>query len=220
MPESQTTEEQKPPQLDAMVAISSAAAMVNPITVTSSAPTHLAFGLPVQAVQPPPPPPFAFNPALLPQGPPQMQLPAFFHGHLPMQLHPATVAPPPPPPPPQLPLALANMGPIYMQLAPTPVEALQLNAIPAPKEFDLNAIPKPQINLEAIQMPTIAGHPGEQLSMLTEHVNHHPPPPPPPMLEEVEVPQQQPQTVVTQHPPQAQNQLPPAAAPPQGVCHF
>ncbi|KAH8318818.1 hypothetical protein KR074_006897 [Drosophila pseudoananassae] len=212
MPETQTTEEQPPPQLEAMVAISSAAAMVTPITVTSSAPTHLTFGLPVQTVQPPPPPPFAFNPALLSQGPPQMQLPTFFHGHLPMQLHPA---PPPPPPPPQLPLALANMGPIYMQLATTPVEALQLNAIPAPKEFDLNAIPKPQINLEAIQMPTLTGHSAEQLGLLTDHVNSHPPPPPPPMQEEVDVAQQQPQPGMSQQPPQPQNQLASAAAPPQ-----
>ncbi|KAI8045522.1 hypothetical protein M5D96_001704 [Drosophila gunungcola] len=194
-------------QLETAIAISSAAAMATSITVTSSAPTHLAFGLPVQAVQPPPPPPFAFNPTLLQQGPPQMQLPAaFFHGHLPLHLHPAAVAPPPPPPPPQLPIALANMGQIYMQLGPTPVEAMQLNAIPAPKEFDLNAIPKPQINLEAIQMPTIGGHSTEQLGLLSEHmamsVNPHPPPPPPPVLEELE--QQQPHSQ-------------PAVAPPQGV---
>ncbi|XP_052858771.1 uncharacterized protein LOC128266346 isoform X2 [Drosophila gunungcola] len=193
-------------QLETAIAISSAAAMATSITVTSSAPTHLAFGLPVQAVQPPPPPPFAFNPTLLQQGPPQMQLPAaFFHGHLPLHLHPAAVAPPPPPPPPQLPIALANMGQIYMQLGPTPVEAMQLNAIPAPKEFDLNAIPKPQINLEAIQMPTIGGHSTEQLGLLSEHmamsVNPHPPPPPPPVLEELE--QQQPHSQ-------------PAVAPPQG----
>ncbi|XP_017114641.1 SR-related and CTD-associated factor 4 isoform X3 [Drosophila elegans] len=191
-------------QMETAIAISSAAAMATSITVTSSAPTHLAFGLPVQAVQPPPPPPFAFNPTLLQQGPPQMQLPAaFFHGHLPLHLHPAAVAPPPPPPPPQLPIALANMGQIYMQLGPTPVEAMQLNAIPAPKEFDLNAIPKPQINLEAIQMPTIGGHSAEQLGLLSEHmamsVNPHPPPPPPPVLEELE----------QQQPPQ------PAVAPPQ-----
>ncbi|XP_017114640.1 SURP and G-patch domain-containing protein 1 isoform X2 [Drosophila elegans] len=194
-------------QMETAIAISSAAAMATSITVTSSAPTHLAFGLPVQAVQPPPPPPFAFNPTLLQQGPPQMQLPAaFFHGHLPLHLHPAAVAPPPPPPPPQLPIALANMGQIYMQLGPTPVEAMQLNAIPAPKEFDLNAIPKPQINLEAIQMPTIGGHSAEQLGLLSEHmamsVNPHPPPPPPPVLEELE----------QQQPPQ------PAVAPPQETC--
>ncbi|XP_016938389.2 ras-associated and pleckstrin homology domains-containing protein 1 isoform X2 [Drosophila suzukii] len=208
------TAENSSSQLEAAIAISSAAAMATSITVTSSAPTHLTFGLPVQAVQPPPPPPFSFNPALLQQGPPQMQLPAaFFHGHLPLHLHPAAVAPPPPPPPPQLPIALANMGQIYMQLGPTPVEAMQLNAIPAPKEFDLNAIPKPQINLEAIQMPTIGGHSAEQLGLLPEHmamqVNPHPPPPPPPVLEEME--QQQPQPhlpqVVPPQPPQ------PAAAP-------
>ncbi|XP_052858769.1 SURP and G-patch domain-containing protein 1 isoform X1 [Drosophila gunungcola] len=192
-------------QLETAIAISSAAAMATSITVTSSAPTHLAFGLPVQAVQPPPPPPFAFNPTLLQQGPPQMQLPAaFFHGHLPLHLHPAAVAPPPPPPPPQLPIALANMGQIYMQLGPTPVEAMQLNAIPAPKEFDLNAIPKPQINLEAIQMPTIGGHSTEQLGLLSEHmamsVNPHPPPPPPPVLEELE--QQQPHSQPAVAPPQ------------------
>ncbi|XP_016982095.1 formin-like protein 5 isoform X4 [Drosophila rhopaloa] len=209
------TAENGSPQLEAAIAISSAAAMATSITVTSSAPTHLAFGLPVQAVQPPPPPPFAFNPTLLQQGPPQMQLPAaFFHGHLPLHLHPAAVAPPPPPPPPQLPIALANMGQIYMQLGPSPVEAMQLNAIPAPKEFDLNAIPKPQINLEAIQMPTIGGHSAEQLGLLPEHmamsVNPHPPPPPPPVLEDLE--QQQPHLpqVVPPQPPQ------PTVAPPQG----
>ncbi|XP_017044242.1 formin-like protein 7 isoform X3 [Drosophila ficusphila] len=213
--------ENSSPQLEAAIAISSAAAMATSITVTSSAPTHLAFGLPVQAVQPPPPPPFAFNATLLQQGPPQMQLPAaFFHGHLPLHLHPAAVAPPPPPPPPQLPIALANMGQIYMQIGPTPVEAMQLNAIPAPKEFDLNAIPKPQINLEAIQMPNIGGHSGDQLGLLPEHmamsVNPHPPPPPPPALEEMEQKQQQPQPqphlsqAVPPQPPQ------PAVAPPQG----
>ncbi|KAH8278960.1 hypothetical protein KR018_011779 [Drosophila ironensis] len=196
--------EENHPQMETMAAISSAAAMVNSITVTSSAPTHLTFGLPVPTVQPPPPPPFAFNPALLPQGPPPMQLPAaFFHGHLPMQLHPAAVAPPPPPPPPQLPLALANMGPIYMQLGPSPVEALQLNAIPAPKEFDLSAIPKPQINLEAIQMPSLGGHTAEQLNLLSEHVSAHPPPPPPPLQEEVQPPQM------------PQNPQAPSAVPPQ-----
>ncbi|KAH8386195.1 hypothetical protein KR200_000124 [Drosophila serrata] len=206
--------ENSSPQLEAAIAISSAAAMASSITVTSSAPTHLAFSLPVQAVQPPPPPPFAFNPALLTQGPPQMQLPAaFFHGHLPLQLHPAAVAPPPPPPPPQLPIALANMGQIYMQLGPSPVEALQqLNAIPAPKEFDLNAIPKPQINLEAIQMPTIGGHTAEQIGLLPEHmaaaVNAHPPPPPPPVQEE----QQQMQQVM---PPQPPEPAQPASIPPQ-----
>ncbi|XP_016948946.1 SR-related and CTD-associated factor 4 isoform X1 [Drosophila biarmipes] len=208
------TAENSSPQLEAAIAISSAAAMATSITVTSTAPTHLNFGLPVQAVQPPPPPPFAFNPTLLQQGPPQMQLPAaFFHGHLPLHLHPAAVAPPPPPPPPQLPIALANMGQIYMQLGPSPVEAMQLNAIPAPKEFDLNAIPKPQINLEAIQMPTIGGHSAEQLGLLPEHmtmsVNPHPPPPPPPVMEEME--QQQPPPhlpqVVPPQPPQ------PAATP-------
>ncbi|XP_032578389.1 SURP and G-patch domain-containing protein 1 isoform X1 [Drosophila sechellia] len=209
--ETETAEQNNSPQLEAAIAISSAAAMATSITVTSSAPTHLAFGLPVQAVQPPPPPPFAFNPTLLQQGPPQMQLPAaFFHGHLPLHLHPAAVAPPPPPPPPQLPIALTNMGQIYMQLGPSTVEAMQLNAIPAPKEFDLNAIPKPQINLEAIQMPTIGGHSAEQLGLLPDRmsmpVNTHPPPPPPPVVEEME---QQHQQVATPHPPQ------PTAAPPQ-----
>ncbi|KAM7362984.1 uncharacterized protein ACRADG_000061 isoform 2-T2 [Cochliomyia hominivorax] len=67
---------------------------------------------------------------------------------MPMQT--VTVAPPPPPPPPQIPLALANLTPLYMIPAPEP---MQLNAIPQPKEFDLNAIPKPQLNLEAIQIP-------------------------------------------------------------------
>lgn len=194
--------------------------MATSITVTSSAPTHLAFGLPVQAVQPPPPPPFTFNPALLTQGPPQMQLPAaFFHGHLPLQLHPAAVAPPPPPPPPQLPMALANMGQIYMQLGPSPVEALQqLNAIPAPKEFDLNAIPKPQINLEAIQMPTISGHTAEQLGLLPEHMAHaHPPPPPPPVQEELELQQQQQQQMQQVMPPQPPEPPQPTVVPPQGV---
>uniref|UniRef100_B3P2E3 GG12860 n=1 Tax=Drosophila erecta TaxID=7220 RepID=B3P2E3_DROER len=211
--EKETSEQNNSPQLEAAIAISSAASMANSITVTSSAPTHLAFGLPVQAVQPPPPPPF-FNPTLLQQGPPQMQLPAaFFHGHLPLHLHPAAVAPPPPPPPPQLPIALANMGPIYMQLGPSPVEAMQLNAIPAPKEFDLNAIPKPQINLEAIQMPTIGGHSAEQLGLLTDRmsmpVNPHPPPPPPPVVEDMELQHQQ---VASPHPPQ------PTAVPPQETC--
>jgi len=211
--DTETAEQNNSPQLEAAIAISSAAAMATSITVTSSAPTHLAFGLPVQAVQPPPPPPFAFNPTLLQQGPPQMQLPAaFFHGHLPLHLHPAAVAPPPPPPPPQLPIALTNMGQIYMQLGPSPVEAMQLNAIPAPKEFDLNAIPKPQINLEAIQMPSIGGHSTEQLGLLPDRmsmpVNPHPPPPPPPVVEEME---QQRQQVAPPHPPQ------PTAAPPQGV---
>nr|NP_001262285.1 uncharacterized protein Dmel_CG31550, isoform D [Drosophila melanogaster]AGB95668.1 uncharacterized protein Dmel_CG31550, isoform D [Drosophila melanogaster] len=209
--DTETAEQNNSPQLEAAIAISSAAAMATSITVTSSAPTHLAFGLPVQAVQPPPPPPFAFNPTLLQQGPPQMQLPAaFFHGHLPLHLHPAAVAPPPPPPPPQLPIALTNMGQIYMQLGPSPVEAMQLNAIPAPKEFDLNAIPKPQINLEAIQMPSIGGHSTEQLGLLPDRmsmpVNPHPPPPPPPVVEEME---QQRQQVAPPHPPQ------PTAAPPQ-----
>ncbi|KAH8381901.1 hypothetical protein KR009_000836 [Drosophila setifemur] len=203
-------------QMEAAIAISSAGIMPTSITVTSSAPTHLTFGLPVQAVQPPPPPPFAFNPALLTQPSPQMQLSAaYFHGHLPMQLHPAGVAPPPPPPPPQLPLALANMGPIYMQLHAPSVE-LQLNAIPAPKEFDLSAIPKPQINLEAIQMPSLGGHTAEQLAMLTEHVNHHPPPPPPPVQEDAN-PQLAPQQVMPpQQPhPQTQNNPVPVAVPPQ-----
>nr|NP_730937.1 uncharacterized protein Dmel_CG31550, isoform B [Drosophila melanogaster]AAF52020.2 uncharacterized protein Dmel_CG31550, isoform B [Drosophila melanogaster] len=212
--DTETAEQNNSPQLEAAIAISSAAAMATSITVTSSAPTHLAFGLPVQAVQPPPPPPFAFNPTLLQQGPPQMQLPAaFFHGHLPLHLHPAAVAPPPPPPPPQLPIALTNMGQIYMQLGPSPVEAMQLNAIPAPKEFDLNAIPKPQINLEAIQMPSIGGHSTEQLGLLPDRmsmpVNPHPPPPPPPVVEEME---QQRQQVAPPHPPQ------PTAAPPQETC--
>ncbi|XP_023297545.2 putative uncharacterized protein DDB_G0271606 isoform X2 [Lucilia cuprina] len=67
---------------------------------------------------------------------------------MPMQA--VQVAPPPPPPPPQLPIALANLTPLYMIPAPEP---MQLNAIPQPKEFDLNAIPKPQLNLEAIQIP-------------------------------------------------------------------
>lgn len=102
------------------------------------------------------------------------------------------------------------MGQIYMQLGPSPVEAMQLNAIPAPKEFDLNAIPKPQINLEAIQMPSIGGHSTEQLGLLPDRmsmpVNPHPPPPPPPVVEEME---QQRQQVAPPHPPQ------PTAAPPQ-----
>ncbi|XP_039490752.1 uncharacterized protein LOC120451275 isoform X1 [Drosophila santomea] len=206
--ETEISEQNNSSHLEAAIAISSASSMANSITVTSSAPTHLAFGLPVQAVQPPPPPPFAFNTTLLQQGPPQMQLPAaFFHGHLPLHLHPA-VAPPPPPPPPQLPIALANMGPIYMQLGPSPVEAMQLNAIPAPKEFDLNAIPKPQINLEAIQMPTIGGHSAEQLGLLPDRmsVNPHPPPPPPPVVEEME---QQHQQVASPNPTQS------TAVPPQ-----
>ncbi|KAH8407266.1 hypothetical protein KR222_011793 [Zaprionus bogoriensis] len=169
-----------------------ATSMAGSMTVSSAGPNPLPYSMPgavtslAQTVQPPPPPPFAFNPTLLAQGPPQMSLPAFFHGHhhLPMQLHPAAVAPPPPPPPPQLPLALANLTPIYMQLGPTqlPSEAAmhQLNAIPPPKEFDLNAIPKPQINLEAIQMPSVTQ--GEQLGLLPEHVTVNPPPPPPPPM--------------------------------------
>ncbi|XP_023176997.2 SURP and G-patch domain-containing protein 1 isoform X1 [Drosophila hydei] len=180
-----------------------ATSMANSMTVAGTGHNHLAFSMPgtattmPQAVQPPPPPPFAFNPTILAQGPPQMTMPAFFHGHhhLPMQLHPATVAPPPPPPPPQLPLALANLTPIYMQLGPTqmPSEAAmhQLNAIPAPKDFDLNAIPKPQINLEAIQMPNVTQV--DQLGLLPEHVTVNPPPPPPPPMQPKEQALQQPQ---------------------------
>ncbi|XP_030375781.1 SURP and G-patch domain-containing protein 1 isoform X1 [Scaptodrosophila lebanonensis] len=167
--------------------------------VTTSAPNHLAFSMPATAMPPsvqppPPPPPFAFNPALLPQGPPQLQLPAFFHGHLPMQLHPAAVAPPPPPPPPQLPLALASLTPIYMQLGPPPPEPIQMNAIPAPKDFDLASIPKPQMNLEAIQMPTVGQ--SDQLN-----VTATPPPPPPPLQQEQHPHQQQ-----LQHQQQQQHQ--------------
>ncbi|XP_034489001.1 formin-like protein 20 isoform X5 [Drosophila innubila] len=182
-----------------------ATSMAGSMTVANAGPNHLAFSMAgpgatmPQAVQPPPPPPFAFNPTLLAQGPPQMQLPAFFHGHHHL-LHPAAVAPPPPPPPPQLPIALANLTPIYMQLGPTqmPSEAAmhQLNAIPAPKEFDLNAIPKPQINLEAIQMPNVTQ--SEQLGLLPEHVTVNPPPPPPPPM--------QPEEQVTQLPPQQPQQ--------------
>ncbi|XP_003736738.2 bromodomain-containing protein 4 isoform X1 [Drosophila pseudoobscura] len=192
------------PQMDSMpIAISSSAggiatSMPCSITVTSSASSHLAFSMAVTA---PPPPPFnPFNQTLMPQGPPQMQtmqMPAFFHSHLPMQLHPAAVAPPPPPPPPQMPIALTNMGQIYMQLGPGPVEGMQLNAIPPPKDFDLNAIPKPQMNLEAIQIPTVGGQPPEQLGLLPEHlvaaaaVNSHPPPPPPPLELDLELEQHQ-----------------------------
>ncbi|TDG47569.1 hypothetical protein AWZ03_006008 [Drosophila navojoa] len=169
-----------------------ATSMANSMTMAGSGHNHLAFSMPgtattmPQSVQPPPPPPFAFNPTMLAQGPPQMTMPAFFHGHhLPMQLHPAAVAPPPPPPPPQLPIALANLTPIYMQLGPTqmPSDAAmhQLNAIPAPKDFDLNAIPKPQINLEAIQMPNVTQM--DQIGLLPEHVTVNPPPPPPPPMQ-------------------------------------
>ncbi|XP_064549706.1 E3 ubiquitin-protein ligase Hakai isoform X2 [Drosophila montana] len=208
-----TTENNSPQQsLDLAVSTigTSAAAviatsMAGSITVSSAGHNHLTFTMPVtatsmpQAVQPPPPPPFAFNPTLLAQGPPQMTMPAFFHGHhhLPMQLHPAAVAPPPPPPPPpQLPMSLANLTPIYMQLGPTqlpPESAMhQLNAIPAPKDFDLNAIPKPQINLEAIQMPNVGQ--AEQLGLLPEHVTINPPPPPPPPMQSEEQASQPPQS--------------------------
>ncbi|XP_034662891.1 formin-like protein 20 isoform X4 [Drosophila subobscura] len=196
--------EDNTPQMDSMpIAISSSAgsiatSMPCSITVTSSASSHLAFSMAVSA---PPPPPFnPFNQPLMQQGPPQMQtmqMPTFFHGHLPMQLHPAAVAPPPPPPPPQMPMALANMGQIFMQLGPGPVESMQLNAIPPPKDFDLNAIPKPQVNLEAIQIPTVGGQPPEQLGLLPEHmvaaaaVNSHPPPPPPPLELDLELEQHQ-----------------------------
>ncbi|SPP84372.1 SURP and G-patch domain-containing protein 1 isoform X1 [Drosophila guanche] len=196
--------EDNTPQMDSMpIAISSSAgsiatSMPCSITVTSSASSHLAFSMAVSA---PPPPPFnPFNQPLMQQGPPQMQtmqMPTFFHGHLPMQLHPSAVAPPPPPPPPQMPIALANMGQIYMQLGPGPVESMQLNAIPPPKDFDLNAIPKPQVNLEAIQIPTIGGQAPEQLGLLPEHivaaaaVNSHPPPPPPPLELDLELEQHQ-----------------------------
>ncbi|XP_068157775.1 SURP and G-patch domain-containing protein 1 isoform X1 [Drosophila tropicalis] len=181
-------------QVELTIATSTSAAPVMPplpnISVTSAAPNPLAFSIPVQAA-PPPPPPFAFNPTLLPQGPPQMSLPAaFFHaGHLPMQLHPVTAAtaPPPPPPPPQLPLALANMAPIYM-LGPSAVEGLQLNAIPPPKEFDLNAIPKP-INLEPMQMPQTQAE--SSLRLIPDHlvaavVNPQQPPPPPPPIQDTQ----------------------------------
>ncbi|XP_032593167.1 formin-like protein 7 isoform X4 [Drosophila grimshawi] len=197
-----------------------ATSMAGSITVSSAGHNHLAFSMPgtgpgmPQVVQPPPPPPFAFNPTLLAQGPPQMSQMAFFHGHhhhhphhLPMQLHPAAVAPPPPPPPPQMPITLANLTPIYMQLGPTqlPSEAAmhQLNAIPAPKDFDLNAIPKPQINLEAIQMPTVSQV--EQLALLPEHVTVNPPPPPPPPMQPEEQSTQQQQQ---QPPPSEQLQQP------------
>lgn len=209
-----------------------ATSMANSMTVAGTGHNHLAFSMPgtattmPQAVQPPPPPPFAFNPTILAQGPPQMTMPAFFHGHhhLPMQLHPATVAPPPPPPPPQLPLALANLTPIYMQLGPTqmPSEAAmhQLNAIPAPKDFDLNAIPKPQINLEAIQMPNVTQV--DQLGLLPEHVTVNPPPPPPPPMQPKEQALQQPQPEqqeqhVHQQQLQQQQMQQPLSPPSQGV---
>ncbi|KRF83704.1 SURP and G-patch domain-containing protein 1 isoform X1 [Drosophila virilis] len=213
-----TTENNSPQQtvdLAASTIATSAAAviatsMAGSITVSSAGHNHLTFTMPVtatampQAVQPPPPPPFAFNPTLLAQGPPQMTMPAFFHGHhhLPMQLHPAAVAPPPPPPPPpQLPMSLANLTPIYMQLGPAqmpPETAMhQLNAIPAPKDFDLNAIPKPQINLEAIQMPNVTQ--AEQLGLLPEHVTINPPPPPPPPMQSEEQASHQPQSQPQHH---------------------
>ncbi|XP_023176998.2 SURP and G-patch domain-containing protein 1 isoform X2 [Drosophila hydei] len=210
-----------------------ATSMANSMTVAGTGHNHLAFSMPgtattmPQAVQPPPPPPFAFNPTILAQGPPQMTMPAFFHGHhhLPMQLHPATVAPPPPPPPPQLPLALANLTPIYMQLGPTqmPSEAAmhQLNAIPAPKDFDLNAIPKPQINLEAIQMPNVTQV--DQLGLLPEHVTVNPPPPPPPPMQPKEQALQQPQPEqqeqhVHQQQLQQQQMQQPLSPPSQETC--
>ncbi|XP_062122558.1 SURP and G-patch domain-containing protein 1 isoform X1 [Drosophila sulfurigaster albostrigata] len=200
-------------QVVSTIATSAAAAviatsMAGSMTVANTAPNPLAFSLPGP---PPPPPPFAFNPTLLAQGPPQMPMPAFFHGHHHHPhhlLHPAAVPPPPPPPPPQLPIALANLTPIYMQLGPTqlPPEAAamhQLNAIPQPREFDLNAIPKPQINLEAIQIPNVT--PSEQLGLLPELVTVNPPPPPPPPTQPEELPQQQ----------QSQQQQPQLTTPPQ-----
>ncbi|KAL7728864.1 hypothetical protein ACLKA6_004208 [Drosophila palustris] len=224
--DSHSTENNSPQQQSVDLATSAAAAiatsMAGSMTVATAGPNHLAFSMAgpattmPQAVQPPPPPPFAFNPTLLAQGPPQMPMPAFFHGHHHL-LHPAAVAPPPPPPPPQLPMALANLTPIYMQLGPTqmPSEAAmhQLNAIPAPKDFDLNAIPKPQINLEAIQIPNVTQ--SEQLGLLPEHVTVNPPPPPPPPM--------QPEEQVSQLPPQQpqqqqqQQQLQPILTPPPQV---
>ncbi|KAH8359078.1 hypothetical protein KR093_004205 [Drosophila rubida] len=199
----QHQQQQQMEQAVSTIATSAAAAviatsMAGSMTVANTAPNPLAFSLPGP---PPPPPPFAFNPTLLAQGPPQMPMPAFFHGHHHHLLHPAAVPPPPPPPPPQLPIALANLTPIYMQLGPTqlPPEAAamhQLNAIPQPKEFDLNAIPKPQINLEAIQIPNVTQ--SEQLGLLPELVTVNPPPPPPPPM--------QPEEQVTQLPQQPQPQ--------------
>lgn len=221
------------------IATSAAAtSMAGSMTVSSAGPNPLTYSMPgavtsmPQAVQPPPPPPFAFNTTLLAQGPPQMQMPAFFHGHhhLPMQIHPSAVAPPPPPPPPQLPIALANLTPIYMQLGPTqlPSEAAmhQLNAIQPPKEFDLNAIPKPQINLEAIQIPSVSQ--SEQLGLLPENVTVNPPPPPPPPMpmplpEEQAIQQQQQQQQQLQQQQQQQQlqeqqiQMQHLTPPPQGV---
>ncbi|KAH8310276.1 hypothetical protein KR044_000423 [Drosophila immigrans] len=204
--------QQQMEQAVSTIATSAAAAvmvtsMAGSMTVPNAAPNPLAFSLPGP---PPPPPPFAFNPTLLAQGPPQMPMPAFFHGHHHHLLHPAAVPPPPPPPPPQLPMALANLTPIYMQLGPTqlPPEAAamhQLNAIPQPKEFDLNAIPKPQINLEAIQIPNVTQ--SEQLGLLPELVTVNPPPPPPPPMQ-AEEPQQ---------PQQQQQQLQPQLTPPPQV---
>ncbi|XP_065355204.1 putative mediator of RNA polymerase II transcription subunit 12 isoform X1 [Calliphora vicina] len=87
---------------------------------------------------------------------------------MPMQT--VQVAPPPPPPPPQLPIALANLTPLYMIPAPEP---MQLNAIPQPKEFDLNAIPKPQLNLEAIQIPVHNIQQQQQQEQFTNNTQQH-----------------------------------------------
>ncbi|KAL9873073.1 uncharacterized protein ACN427_014052 isoform 1-T1 [Glossina fuscipes fuscipes] len=112
-------------------------------TGTSTIPTHPVAAAAAAYFSAPPPPPTTVAAAAAAAAAAAMLMP----------MHAVTTASaPPPPPPPQLPLALANLTPLYMIPAPEP---LQLNTIPQPKEFDLNAIPKPQMNLEAIQIPAV-----------------------------------------------------------------